>query len=360
MSAKKLIIFCLGVLLVLASVVGWNWLRDNKLPNFYKSSEIYVYPHTTAEELVQMIEDKCGIRSRESLERVFKSKKVSQYMKPGHYWISYSNSSVYVARMINNSWQSPVKLTLAGNLRIKSNIAAKVGDQLMLDSLDFANALNDNALLSEYGFSSSDVFSLIFPDTYDIYWTASVRDVLDKQKEAWDAFWTEENDTKAEKLGLSRKEVSVLASIVKAETNYEPEMPKVAGVYLNRIKLGIPLQADPTVAFCFDYKLNRILFKHLEVDSPYNTYRNPGLPPGPICVPTKACLQAVLDADYGAGMGPGEGEPGRGGNIFFCASPEFNGTHVFARSNAEHEANARAYRKALDRRIAERKKKSNG
>ena len=178
------------------------------------------------------------------------------------------------------------------------------------------------------------------PATYEMYWTASAEDFLDRQKEAWNAFWTASNDARAEELGLSRMQVSTLASIVDAETNVEGEMPLIAGVYLNRLKLGMPLQADPTVAFCFDYGITRVLNKHLQVDSPYNTYRHAGLPPGPICVPCRAALEAVLNPDYG-------GEPGRG-NLFFCANADFSGTHVFARTLREHNRNAAAYRRALD------------
>ena len=142
---------------------------------------------------------------------------------------------------------------------------------------------------------------------------------------------------KAADQGLTQKEVSVVASIVKAESNHEPEYPSIAGVYLNRLHQGIRLQADPTVAYCFDYKLNRVLFKHLEYDSPYNTYRNDGLPPGPICVPDKASLEAVLNPD-------------RHGYLFFCASPEMDGTHRFARTLSEHNRNAREFQRALDAR----------
>lgn len=301
----------------------------------------------TASEVLDLIASEAGVKNLKSLERTFESKKVQEYLQPGHYTISPGNSSVYVARMLNNAWQTPVKLTLAGNLRIKSNIAAKISSQLLLDSASVHAALNDDALLGEYGFDSRSAFSLLFPATYEVYWTASVKDLLDRQKQSWDAFWTDENDAKAKALGLNRKQVSILASIVKGESNHVPEMPKIAGVYLNRLKVGMPLQADPTVAYCFDYKLNRVLNRHLEVDSPYNTYKHAGLPPGPICVPTKAALEAVLNPDFG-------GEWGRG-NFYFCANPDFSGTHVFARTLSQHNANADAFRRELNRRSRARR-----
>lgn len=330
------------VVLVIGAVLGFSWLRDNKLPNFRKQAEIYVYPETTADEVFEMIADKAAVLSRRSLERTFRSKKVAEYLTPGHYTVSPSDASVYVARMLNNGWQTPVRLSLTGNLRIKSNIAAKIASQLLLDSATVHKALNDERLLADYGFTPRTVFSLLMPDTYDIYWTSTMVDVLDCQKAAWDAFWTPDNEAKAKALHLTRQQVSTLASIVKGESNYEPEMPKIAGVYLNRLKVGMPLQADPTIAFCFDYKLNRILNRHLTVDSAYNTYIHAGLPPGPICVPTRAALEAVLNPDFGGTWG--------NGNFYFCANPDFSGTHVFARTLADHNRNAEAFRAELNRR----------
>ena len=336
---KASLIFVSSAALLVCGVFAFRWLRDNKLPNFTRTAEVYVYPGTTAEEALEMISNEAGVRSRRSLERMFRKKHVSQHITTGHYTVSRSNPSVYVARMLNNGWQTPVKVTLSGNLRVKGNIAAKVASQLLVDSATVRRAFDDDELLSRYGFDSGNMFALLMPATYEMYWTASVEDFLDRQKQAYDAFWNSDNDAKSEALGLSRLEVSTLASIVDAETNHEEEMPLIAGVYLNRLKLGMPLQADPTVAYCFDYKLTRVLNKHLQVDSPYNTYKYPGLPPGPICVPCRAALEAVLNPDYG-------GAPGRG-NLFFCANPDFSGTHVFARTLSEHNRNAAAYRRAL-------------
>ncbi|MDY6417257.1 MAG: endolytic transglycosylase MltG, partial [Bacteroidales bacterium] len=336
---KKLTV-TLAVLAILAigALLGWNWLQDNKLPNFRQQAEIYVYPEATADQVLDEIADKAQVRNRASLERCFKAKQVAQYLTPGHYTVTPGDASVYVARMLNNGWQTPVRLSLTGNLRVRSNIAAKIASQLLLDSATVHQALNDDRLLAEYGFTPRNVFSLLTPDTFDIYWTASMADLYAKQKAAWDAYWTEERDAKAKHIRLSRQQVSVLASIVTAESNNEAEMPKIAGVYLNRLKIGMPLQADPTVAFCFDYEPNRILRKHTQVDSPFNTYRYAGLPPAPIQVPTKACLNAVLN-------------PAIHQYLYFCASPDFNGSHRFARSYSEHLANAREFQRALTVRL---------
>ena len=341
-GTKSFMVLAAAVLSVCCAVAAGRWLRDNKLPNFSRTAEIFIYPGTTADSAMAMISAQAGVRSGRSLARTFRKKQVEAYITPGHYTVSPGNSSVYVARMLNNGWQTPVRVTLSGNLRLKGNIAAKISSQLLADSASVRHTLDDDALLSRYGFSSSTVFALLMPATYEMYWTATPEDFLDRQKEAYDAFWTASNDSKAAELGLTRMQVSTLASIVDAETNHEEEMPLIAGVYLNRLRLGMPLQADPTVAFCFDYGITRVLNKHLQVDSPYNTYRHAGLPPGPICVPCRAALEAVLNPDYG-------GEPGRG-NLFFCANADFSGTHVFARTLREHNRNAAAYRRALNAR----------
>lgn len=322
--------------LIIAGTLYW----DYRVPNFRNTAEIYIYPETTADETAELIISQADPKSERSLIRCFKSKKVGQFIRPGHYTIEPKHTSIYIARMLNNAWQTPVKLTLAGNLRLKTNIAAKISSQLLLDSASVLAALNDARLLANYGFRPDNVFSLLRPATYQMYWTASIEEFLAKQKQAYEQFWTPERDAAAGKLGLSREEVAILASIVTGESKYTPELPLIAGVYLNRLAIGMPLQADPTICYAYDYQLNRVLRKHLSVDSPYNTYIHRGLPPGPICVPTTESLEAVLNPDYGGARGKG--------NIFFCADPSFNGSHRFARTLSEHNANARAFQRALN------------
>ena len=332
-----------AVLLLAGFAKVWNWLSDNRLPNFRKEAVLYVRPETTPDEVYATLINEAGVKRPYSLDRTFKSKKVAENLQPGRYLIKPGYSSVYVARMLNNGWQSPARLTLSGTLRKKSDLASKISRQLMIDSMDVIKALNDKAMLSAYGFTPQNVFSLFMPDTYEMYWTSTMKDVLDKQKAAYDSFWTADRKARAKAQGLSPEEVSVVASIVKGETNYEPEMPKIAGVYLNRLKKGMKLQADPTIAYLLDYEVGRILLKHLQIESPYNTYKYAGLPPGPIAVPTKACLDAVLNPE--------------GDYLYFCASSAFDGTHNFAKDLSGHMKNARAFQSELNKRSAAKKKK---
>jgi len=331
---KLIALFAALVVIVVLGAVGGRWYSDNRKPNFSGKAELYVRPQMTVAEVLGQIPDSIVI-NRRSLARVVRKSLDDSDLKPGHYVVEKSKPSVYVVRMLKNGWQSPVNLVLSGTMRLKGQIARKIGNQMMLDSAEAVRALNDSTLLAGYGFTPSDVFSLIMPDTYQVYWTASMKDILDKQKAAYDAFWTVENVAKAEAQGLTPKQVSIVASIVKSESNHAPEYSSIAGVYLNRLRLGMRLQADPTVAFCYGYTLNRILFKHLEFDSPYNTYLHEGLPPGPICVPNKASLEAVLNPD-------------RHGYLYFCASAAMDGTHKFASTLSEHNRNAREFQRALD------------
>ncbi len=333
---------CAAAACVLAAgMVFGTYLSDNKLSNFRRATVLYVYPDTGVDEVLRNIMDSCRVMRPRSLRRTFESKQVSAYLKPGRYVLEPGHTSAYAARMLNNGWQTPCTLVLSGTLRQKGVIARKISSQLMIDSATVASALNDPQLLSRYGFTPGNVFSMIIPDSYQMYWTAGISEILDCQKKAYDAFWTAERLRQAQAQGLTPEQVSIVASIVKGESNYEPEFPKIAGVYLNRLRKGMRLQADPTIAFCYDYSINRILRKHLNVESPYNTYIYQGLPPGPICVPTKACLEAVLSPD-------------RHGYLYFCANSNFDGSHLFAVTYEQHLKNARAFQAALN----ERAKKS--
>ncbi len=332
---KKIVWSLIAILALVAGVIAYNWLRDNKIANFYGNAELYVKPGDTPEDVISSLKGQLKILSERRLRKVFGEKSVATYIKPGHYTVNSKSTSVYVARMLNNGWQTPVSFTLAGSLRTREELARKISRQLQIDSADVMKAFEDSSLMASYGASTENVFPAFFPATYSLYWCTTMEEVLDLCRKASEAFWTDENKEKAARVGLSPREAVVLASIVKGESNYKPEYNKIAGVYLNRLKRGMLLQADPTVAYCYDYVLRRVLFRHLEFDSPYNTYKYAGLPPGPINVPDKEYIEAVLNPDYG------------GGSLFFCASPSLDGTHVFAKTAEAHARNARAFQKAL-------------
>ena len=333
----KIRIYVIAAVLVLASIGGFvagRYFSDNRNPNFTEEYVLYVHPDMTADQVKDSLATGAGMLRPKSIDRTFKEMEVSSKMKPGRYVIEPSATSIYVARMLVFGWQTPQNMTLSGTIRSKGSIARKISSQMMVDSTSIADALNDKAFLEQYGFTPENVFSLFLPDTYQMYWTASVKDIFDRFKKEYDVFWNADRLAKAEALKLTPLQVSVMASIVNGETLQKKEYATIAGVYLNRLRTGMKLQADPTIAFCFDYTLDRILKKHLTVESPYNTYKYKGLPPAPINVPNKACIDAVLNAE-------------KHKYIYFCADPSFDGTHRFAVTYNEHLRNAREFQRAL-------------
>ena len=333
-KAFKIILVLSVVLAGAAAFVLGRYYIDNKKPNFTEEYVLYVRPETTVGQIADSLQTRAGMIRPKSLERAFKEVDVESKVKPGRYVIDTTATSIYVARMLAFGWQTPQNLVLSGTMRNKGRIAKKISTQMMVDSASVAQALDSAEFLNGYGFTPENVFAMILPDTYQMYWTASVEDIFDRLKKEYDAFWTEDRLAKAKAQGLSKMQVSIMASIVSGETLKDFEYPVIAGVYLNRYKKKMKLQADPTIAFCFDYTLDRILKKHLTIDSPYNTYKHVGLPPAPINVPPKACLDAVLNPD-------------KHRYIFFCASPSFDGTHRFAVTYSEHLKNAREFQRAL-------------
>jgi len=336
-TKRKSFILPLLAICAVAALVGGLYVLDNKLPAFGSSCELYVYESTTVSELEKVISSKAAPKYPSSLKRCFARENVSGKLKPGHYHIEKSSPNIYVARMLTRGWQTAVTVTLSGTIRTKEKLARQISGPLLLDSLDIATALSDNEFLAQYGFNSENVFALFLPDSYQMYWTASIENVFGRFKKEYDLFWNKERLDRAEEIGLTPMQVSVMASIVNGETNKESEYARIAGVYMNRYKVGMKLQADPTVAFCYDYKIKRVLFSHLEVDSPYNTYKYEGLPPAPINVPHKSCIDAVLNYevhDY----------------WYFCASSDFDGSHKFAKTLSEHSRNASDFQNALNKR----------
>lgn len=336
-KSSKIWIACISALVVAGAVAGFffgRWYIDNKRPNYTEEYVLFVPTGMTVDAVVDSLVENAGAVSRRSLERTLKKLDAVSSMKPGRYEIKTFHTSIYTARMLILGWQTPGNLTLSGTIRTKGRLAKKIGTQMMVDSAAVASALEDAEFLAGYGFTPENVFAMILPDTYQMYWTASVKEIFDRFRKEYDRFWTEERVAKAKAQGLTPYEVSVMASIVSGETLKSFEYPKIAGVYLNRYHKGMKLQADPTVCFCYDYKLDRVLKKHLSIDSPYNTYRYKGLPPAPINVPPKACLEAVLNPDSH-------------GYIYFCASAAFDGTHKFAVTYQEHMKNAREFQREL-------------
>lgn len=280
---KKSFVWIFAALVIAACAVGgvlaYHIWYDRKAPNFQGQMDVYVYPWMDAQTVRDSILASGQVRKPASLKRVFKD---VENVQAGHYLIDSTHTSMYVTRMLQKGWQTPVNLTLSGAIRTPGVLARKMGAQMMADSAQIASFIFCDDSIAPYGVNQRLFFTLVIPDTYQMMWTASVREIFDRLAKERDAWWTPERVAAAKAQGLTPREAATLASIVDGETRYKPEQPTIAGVYLNRLRTGMKLQADPTVAYCFDYEPRRILKSHLAVDSPYNTYKYYGLPPGPI------------------------------------------------------------------------------
>lgn len=261
----------------------------------------------------------------------------SKQVLPGRYELKRGENSLTLVRRLKYARQTPVRLAF-NNVRTKKDLAERLSKNLMMTSDEMLSALTNPEIYNKYGTDKANIVSLFIPNTYEVYWNITPEDLIARMKKEYDKFWTDERMDKLPEVGLTQQEVSTLASIVEEETRKKDEKPRVAGLYLNRVHQGIPLQADPTVKFALqDFSLKRIYKGHLECDSPYNTYKYAGLPPGPIRVPSIESIDAVLNFE-------------NHNYIYMCAKEDFSGYHNFAVSYADHQENANKYRKALNNR----------
>lgn len=258
-------------------------------------------------------------------------------MRPGCYDAGNGVSTLALFRNIHGGRQTPVNLTIP-NVRTLGDLAGRLSAQLELDSVQIISALTDEKMCQEFGYDTTTIACMFIPNTYEVFWNISAKDLMKRLHKESDAFWTAARKAEALAAGLTPNEVIVMASIVDQETTHVEEKPMVAGMYLNRLHRGMKLQADPTVKFALkQFGLKRIMHEHLTVDSPYNTYRHEGLPPGPIAIPALSSIEAVLHYahhDY----------------IYMCAKEDFSGTHNFAKTYEEHMQNAKKYAEALNER----------
>jgi len=252
-------------------------------------------------------------------------------IKPGKYEFGKGTSLLTIIRTLRNGRQTPVNFTI-NKIRTKEDLAEMVGRKFECDSTAMLNFLNSEDSLRKFNTPSELAVCNIVPDTYTYFWNSSPSAIYQKWYNASEKFWTEERKQKAQALGLTPQQVYILASIIEEETTNDKEKDTIASVYLNRLNSGTKLlQADPTLKFAVkDFSLKRIAGDILNVESPYNTYRNPGLPPGPICTPSKRTIDAVLN-------------PAKTNYLFFVANSKLNG-HLFSETFEEHVKKANQYR----------------
>ncbi len=298
---------------------------------------VHIDKNTRFEELLSEVKKEARLPSEKIFRILANRMNYTTNMKTGRYAVKKGDNMPRLIRRLRSGVQEPVNITF-NNIRTKEIFAGRISHQLMLDSIALLTALNDPSVANEFGFNTHTFLSMFIPNTYQIYWDTSVQQFLKRMEREYNTFWNASRKAKAQQIDLSPVEVSILASVVEEEAMYSDEYPTIAGLYLNRLKKGMRLEADPTIKFALgNPALRRILLEHLEVDSPYNTYKTNGLPPGPIRIPSIKAIDGTLSAashHY----------------IFMCAKDDLSGRHNFATTHAEHSRNARRYHQALNAR----------
>lgn len=328
MKKQTIIILSIVALILISGIVCGFSLLNKKVRN-NESVSLYIYPSENYEKVLEKLEKNGVIEKNERAFSIFsKVKKLENNIKSGHYVIEPKTSQVDLVRTLANGLQTPVKLVI-NKVRLKQDFAKKIANQLMLSENDILLAIDNRE-------NSQNLFDNIVCNTYEVYWNISAEKLLERLEKEANKWW-ENQSNQLEKIGLSRHEVVVLASIVEEETNKNEEKPTIAGVYINRLKKDMLLQADPTVKYAVgDFTIKRVMYKHLQTESPYNTYLNKGLPPTAICLPELSSLKAVLNYQ-------------KHNYMFFCAKEDFSGYHNFATTPNEHYRNAERYKNALNK-----------
>jgi len=298
----------------------------------------YVYIPTGAniEEVCNILYKNNYIINRNSFEWLAERKKYSSHIKAGRYKIKNRMSNNKLINLLRSGKQDPVRLTF-NNIRTLGQLAGYVATHLEADSVSIMHLLSDNLFLSFFGYNRETAFAIFIPNTYELFWNTNAEGFVKRMIYENQKFWKGNREQIAKEAGLTPTQVMTLASIIDNESNMVSEYPTIAGVYMNRLKRDMPLQADPTIKFIVgNFGLKRIIHKQTEINSPYNTYKYKGLPPGPISMPSLRAIEAALNYE-------------KHSYLYFCAKSDFSGYHAFAKTLFQHNQNATAYQNALNR-----------
>jgi UPF0755 protein len=298
---------------------------------------LYIPEGASYEQVMDTIKNNLEIRNLKALRWVAEKKKYPSLIKPGRYIIEKELSYTSLINLLRSGRQNSVRITF-NNIRTLNELAGKIGEQIQADSSGIIAFLSDPENYRKDGFTMENVISVFIPNTYEIFWNTGASGFYSRMLKEYNKFWTKERLEKAEEINLTPVEVSILASIIDDEVAKPDEKPRIAGVYLNRLRRGIPLQACPTIKFALnDFTITRVLYKHLQTDSPYNTYKFKGFPPGPIGCPSIEGIDAVLNAE-------------KHEYLYFAAKADFSGYHNFSRTLTEHNRYAAIYQRELNKR----------
>lgn len=338
---KKVMIAFIIICLLFGTLFIYRIFRDifGSNVNIQHDNQGYFYIATGSDisKVVNDLYHSGYIINRSSFEWLAEKKNYPLHIKPGRYKLKEGMSNNELINMLRSGDQVPVNLVL-NNIRTIQQLASKVSNQIETDSASLVTLMTNDRFLRQYDLSTYTSLTLVIPDTYQFWWNTDAKSFIERMYNENQKFWNEKRVKSLKNCHLTKIEAYILASIVEEETLKPDERPDIAGVYINRIKKGIPLQADPTIKYAHhDFEMRRILKTDLDIDSPFNTYKYKGLPPGPICIPSVSSIDAVLNYS-------------KHQYLYFCAKDDFSGYHVFAKTLSQHNQNARKYQKALDKR----------
>jgi UPF0755 protein len=330
---RKLLYFLLTASVLAAGAGYWILFMNNIAPSESRPF-INIPAGADMNDLYKLLADKGVVESMLTFDLAAQIKQFKT-VKPGHYVFNRSMSNREIINMLQSGRQAPVKLVIY-NIRTKEEFAGLVGRALDIDSVAFLAKLNDPAFCAGYGLDTNNILALFITDNYDLKWNTGIPDFSNRMKNYYEKFWQGDRRAKAKALGFNPAQITTLASIVEKECTFDKDMPIVAGVFYNRLRTDMPLQSDPTLKFARrDFDAKRVTDYHKDFESPYNTYHHGGLPPGPICMPKKKSIDAVLNPD-------------KNDYLYFCANPDMSGYSIFSHTLTEQNRIAVAYRKKLN------------
>ncbi|MCG8698124.1 MAG: endolytic transglycosylase MltG [Bacteroidales bacterium] len=329
------------VIVVTGAIYAFNKYQKYFKPNvkLEKSSEVSFYIKTGSNfnQLYNDIRKANILKDTAGFKETAELKNLPNHIHPGRYVVPNGISNNKLVDLFRSGQQSPLNVTF-NNQRTLSDLAKRLSTQLEPSKEDFIKSFNDTGVISKYNLNKHTFKCLFIPNTYELWWNTTPEKFIARMHKEYNRFWEGKRERTAKSMGLTREEVIILASIVQQETRMNDEKPTVAGLYFNRLKRRIKLDSDPTLIYAMnDFSIKRVLNKHKKIDSPYNTYKHGGLPPGPICIPDISSIDAVLKYEHH-------------NYLYMCAKPDFSGYHNFAKTLQQHNRNANAYRRELNKR----------
>ncbi len=337
---RKILISAIIIILVAGLIISLHYYRRIYKANVSISRSgsvsLYIPTNSTWEDIKEKLQSDTVLLDQRSFFWVAEQKNYPAHIHPGRYILNKGMNNNEIINKLRSGLQDPVDVVFH-NIRSLPQLAGRISKQIETDSTALVAAMTDEKLMDSLGFTKETFPALFIPNTYEFWWNTSAYGFIHRMHREYQRFWNEDRRQKAKSVGLDPLEVITLASIVDEETYYSDEMPRIAGVYINRLHKRYRLQADPTIKYALgDFTIKRVLKKHLEIESPYNTYLHYGLPPGPISIPSISAIDAVLNYENHQ-------------YLYFCAKDDFSGYHVFAKNLYQHNQNARKYQRALNR-----------